>query len=416
VLGALVDKSMVIASPTDRCPFRVLEPLRQYAAGCVADRGERADIARRAAHYYADTAAVHARALETPCEIKAARWFDAARANLRAAFSFAVASNDTDLALRVVAPLAGYTNLHVWAEPWAWCRDALELPRAEGHPLRAAVLVQASRGAWQFGDHDRALAMGTEALELVDGGTVLWANAQMSRATALTFLGRLSEAEAAATAAVEGAAGAADHTTVELAATMLLIGNLAGHPDPAHASELLSRAATCGPSMQALTLHTAAVVQGPVDRPLAIARNQRAVDLARTSGAVLIEGFALNALAVLEADVAPASGARAQVEVMAHYLAVGNHAHLRGLGRAIIVPLVECGAFEAAAVVDGATRDKAAVLPTLIESIEEAIDIARHEVGTRYELAARRGELMTGDKLVDHARQAVSELTGSLST
>jgi hypothetical protein len=168
--------------------------------------------------------------------------------------------------------------------------------------------------------------------------------------------------------------------------------------------------------MQALALHTAAVVQGPADRPLAIARNQRAVDLARTSGAVLIEGMALAALAVLEADVAPASGARAQVEVMAHYLALGNQAHLRGFGRAIIVPLVECGALEAAAVVDGATRGDGTVLPTLIDAIEEAIDVAKHELGLGYELAARRGELMTGDELVDHARRAVSELTGSFST
>jgi hypothetical protein len=174
------------------------------------------------------------------------------------------------------------------------------------------------------------------------------------------------------------------------------------------ASELLSRAATCGPSMRALALHIAAVVTGPVDRPLAIARNQQAVDLARTSGAVLIEGFALNALAVLEAAVAPASGARAQVEVMAHYLALGNHAHLRGLGRAIIVPLVDCGAFEAAGVVDGATRAKAAVLPSLIDAIKEAIDVAKNELGFGYELAARRGEQMTGDELVDYSRRAVS--------
>jgi predicted ATPase/DNA-binding SARP family transcriptional activator len=416
VLGALVDKSMVIASSTDRCPFRLLEPLRQYAVGCLVGRGELAEIAQRAGRYYADAAAVHARALGTSCEIEAARWFDAARANLRAAFSFAVASNDADLALRVVAPLAGYTNLHVWAAPWAWCRDALELPGADGHPLRAAVLVQASRGAWQLGDHDRALALGAEVLTLADAGTVLWAHAQINRASAFTFLGRLSEAEQAAISAVEAAADASDHTKVELTATMLLIRNLAGHPDPALASELLSRAASCGPSMQALALHTAAVVQGPVDRPLAIAWNQRAVDLARTSGAVLIEGMALAGLAAREADVSPASGARGQVEVMAHYLALGNQAHLRGFGRAIIVPLVECGAVEAAAVVDGATRGSATVLPTLIDAIEEAIDIAKHELGRRYELAAHRGELMTGDQLVDHARQAVSELTGSLST
>ena len=82
VIGALVDKSMVLASSTDRCPFRLLEPLRQYAFGCLVAAESSTEIAQRAARYYADAAAVHARALESPCEVEAARWFDAARANL----------------------------------------------------------------------------------------------------------------------------------------------------------------------------------------------------------------------------------------------------------------------------------------------------------------------------------------------
>jgi hypothetical protein len=52
----------------------------------------------------------------------------------------------------------------------------------------------------------------------------------------------------------------------------------------------------------------------------------------------------------------------------------------------------------------------------LIDAIDEAIELAKEELGPGYELAARRGELMTGDELVDHARSAVSELTGALST
>ena len=416
VLGSLVDKSMVMANPTDRCPFRLLEPLRQYAGERLADRGELAEVARLAANHYADAAAVHARALETSCEVEAAQWFDASRANLRAAVALAAGSQDADLALRVVAPLASYADLHVWAEAWAWCGDALELAGADGHPLRAAALVQASRGAWQLGDQARALALGDEALAIAQPGSVLWADAQRCRATALTFLGRLREADEAATAAVDAARDADDHTMVELTATMLLIRNLAGHPDEALAGELLSRAAACGPSMQAVALHTAAVVQGPADRPLAIARNQRAVDLARASGAVLVEGFALGALAGLEAAVAPVSGAAAHVEVMAHYLAVGNHAHLRGFGRAIVVPLVDCDAFEAAAVVDGATRGDAAVLPSLTDAIEQALGRAQNELGPAYEPAARRGEQMTGDELLAYARRAVSELTGPVST
>ncbi|HEX4982973.1 MAG TPA: hypothetical protein VFV63_14800, partial [Ilumatobacteraceae bacterium] len=54
VLGALVDKSMVVADTDSRTPFHLLEPLRQYAADQLAARRETADLARRHAAYYAD--------------------------------------------------------------------------------------------------------------------------------------------------------------------------------------------------------------------------------------------------------------------------------------------------------------------------------------------------------------------------
>ena len=54
----------------------------------------------------------------------------------------------------------------------------------------------------------------------------------------------------------------------------------------------------------------------------------------------------------------------------------------------------------------------AAVLPSLIDAIDQAIDLGRNGLGPGYELAARRGEQMTGDELLEYARHAVSELTG----
>ena len=91
----------------------------------------------------------------------------------------------------------------MWAEPWTWCRVALGLPGADVHPLRAPTLAHASRGAWQLGDHTSALALADEALSLVDRGSTTWCDAQIGRANALPFLGRLDDADAAATAAVE---------------------------------------------------------------------------------------------------------------------------------------------------------------------------------------------------------------------
>jgi len=192
---------------------------------------------------------------------------------------------------------------------------------------------------------------------------------------------------------------------------MLQIRNLAGHPDPALAEKLLLFAEAAGPSIHALALHIAAIIADADDRSLATARNQRAVELARACGAALIEGFALTPLAIEEAAVHPAAGAARFLEIMEHYLRVGNVAHLRGFGRGIILPLVGCGAYEAAAVVDGATRTGASVLPTLTKPIEDAITGARDELGGKYDVAGLRGEQMADDELVEHVRQVVATLT-----
>ena len=96
---------------------------------------------------------------------------------------------------------------------------------------------------------------------------------------------------------------------------------------------------------------------------------------------------------------------------MALYLNVGNGAHLRGFGRGIIMPLVACGAHEAAAVVDGATQTDTAVLTALADPISEALSQAHNELAASYRTAASRGEQMTDDELVHYLRHIVTDLT-----
>jgi predicted ATPase/class 3 adenylate cyclase len=409
VLSALVDKSMVLADTRKQAPFRLLEPLRQYGAERLAAQGDTADLARRHARYYAGLGGRLADALWGPDELEVAARLGAARANLRAAFAFAVESEDVDLVFGIVAPLGRYTNVHVWAEPWSWCRVALGLPGADAHPLRAPTLIHASLGAWQGGDHTGALALADEALSLVDLGCTTWCEAQIGRANALLFLGRLDEADAAATAAVEFGGDDGDGRALQRVAVMLIIRNLVGRPDPGAARQLLERASTSSPSTQAVALCAAALTVGDDDRATAIRWNEQAAELAAASGAVLIEGFALVARATFEAAVDAANGARSYVAVMAHYLRVGNRAHLQGLGRGIIDPLVACGAHEAAATVDGATR-RQAVLAPIATQLEEAIAQARAALGTSYDAAATCGEKLTDDQLVHYLQLVVSDL------
>ncbi len=111
-------------------------------------------------------------------------------------------------------------------------------------------------------------------------------------------------------------------------------------------------------SLQGSELHTAGVIVGHTDRALGIEYQRRAVDLAAATGAKLVQGFALMVFAAVEGDIDPLRGARSQVEVMKHYLGIGNRAHLRSFARALLRPLVLLSLDEAAAVVDGATSDQ----------------------------------------------------------
>ena len=156
----------------------------------------------------------------------------------------------------------------------------------------------------------------------------------------------------------------------------------------------------------------AALVLQDDDRAAAIEWNQHAAELAAATGAVLIEGFVLITRATLEAAVDAASSARSYVAVMAHFLRVGNRAHVRVHGRGLIGPLVNCGAYEAAATVDGATRRYAVVAFDAITApgLEEGIAQARAELGPSYDAAATQGEKLTDDDLLHYLQAVAADL------
>ena len=410
VVSALVDKSMVVANLADSAPFRLLEPLRQYGAERLAAQGDTADLARRHARYYAALGGRLADALFGPDELEVAARLGAARDNLRAAFAFAVASEDADLALSIVAPLFRYTTFYIWAEPWSWCRVALGLPGADVHPLRALALTHASRGAWHVGDHTGALDLADQALSLADPGSTTWCEAQLARAIALSHLGRLDDADAAVTAAVDLGADDIDGRVLQRLAAMMFFRYMAGRPEPEATRQLLERASTSSPTTYAMALWVAALILRDDDRAAAIEWNQHAVELAAASGAVMIQGHALVARAHFEASVDAATAATSYVAAMAHFLRVGDRVHVRDGGRAVIGPLVACGAHQAAATVDGATRREATLAWDAITHLDDAIAQARAELGPSYDTAATRGANLTDDELVHYLQRVVADL------
>jgi hypothetical protein len=86
---------------------------------------------------------------------------------------------------------------------------------------------------------------------------------------------------------------------------------------------------------------------------------------------------------------------------------LGNRNHLRSFGRSLIRVLVELGADEAAAVLDGATSDQ----PEFTEMVTgdpTDIEKARARLGPVDEIAFARGAAMTDDELVEYLDADVS--------
>ena len=232
VLASLVDQSMVVADGADPARFRMLEPLRQYAAERLSLTGRAEIVARRGhAHYYARLATRLDDQLGGRDEMIAARRIDAARDNLRAAFRTAAGDCDVANALAISVALARYAGIRIWSEPWSWCEEALTLPGATDHPLRAGALVGASDGAWQLGDHTRSMELADVAIALAEPGSSTWRNAHLKKASVLVWLGRVEDAIVSATAAA-GEQSEVSYDAVFNLGVLGLILNYAGRPDP----------------------------------------------------------------------------------------------------------------------------------------------------------------------------------------
>ncbi|MBA3905802.1 MAG: hypothetical protein H0X35_03835 [Pseudonocardiales bacterium] len=166
LVAALVDKSMVGAVGRDGATrYRVLETLRAHGRERLAEGDP---IGRRHAEYFVGLAGAAARGVQGVDERK---WVERTLPdadNLRAAFAFALAERDADLALRLVAALPEVLQFRRGYEDAEWAEQALELVD-RSHPLFGAGGGAAARGAWCVGDFSKGLRLAARADGLVLG-------------------------------------------------------------------------------------------------------------------------------------------------------------------------------------------------------------------------------------------------------
>jgi len=159
----MVAKS-IVAFDAGTARYRLLEPVRQYLAGRLADAGESDETRRLHANWVADLADHYSTMLFDDQRSIAQRLREEA-ANIDLALRWAL-DHDPDLAVRVVGALGMYWSLHNQAAGWRWCPQVVAVagdspPRVRARALLGAGLVASMEREWTLSLAwlDQALAL-----------------------------------------------------------------------------------------------------------------------------------------------------------------------------------------------------------------------------------------------------------------
>ena len=168
-LTSLIDKSLVIDASEDgetAGRYRLLEPIRQYARGKLIAAGEEDGARGRHAEFFAELVERVGNAMFGADMVASLRCLEAEIDNLRAASDWAVDQSETDLALRMMAPLVVFWPMGRLTEGLRRLVATLGLPGGAAD-LRAMVLLAAGYAAAYLGMIEPVGAYVTEALDLV---------------------------------------------------------------------------------------------------------------------------------------------------------------------------------------------------------------------------------------------------------
>ncbi|MGY1747077.1 ATP-binding protein [Blastococcus sp. SYSU D00695] len=304
VLGGLVEQSLVVAGDGR---FRLLEPVRQYAAGKLAEAGEAGPVADRAAGFHQALAAEAAAGLRGPDQRGSLDRLDAEHDNLGATFARLLAAGEPGAAARLA--------LHVWmywalrgygVEGLGWVR---RIPAEGLDPAGRAAHATALAGLrYTTGDLAGIVpaAEAAAAAASLAGDASLRAEALMLRASAALFLDGPDAAAPHVRAARDAArlAGnrfAAAHAAQVEARRRLRAGDVAGAE--AAVAEATELAHDLGPFTVATVLNARAnVARARGQDDLAVDLLVQVVDLATAVGTTWNLAYALPELGALAAE------------------------------------------------------------------------------------------------------------------
>ena len=167
-LSGLVDKSLVIsledAHRADR--YRLLEPLRQYAAERLTQAHESDDIRRRHARYFLDLGEKAFKGLRGPRQAAWMKRVSDELDNFRACFTWAL-DYDPRAALQLAVSLDRHWIRNTPAEGREWLKKALKRSSARDE-LLAHALYDAAFWAWYRGDAEECRELAAECLAVAE--------------------------------------------------------------------------------------------------------------------------------------------------------------------------------------------------------------------------------------------------------
>ncbi|WP_234834677.1 BTAD domain-containing putative transcriptional regulator [Mycolicibacterium stellerae] len=169
VVTGLLDKSMVkMRTGPAGSRYFLLETLRAYGRDRLRESGIADELASRHAGYYTDLAERAAIGMHGQEEGAWVQRMLPDYDNLRVAFEHVIADGDVGTALRLVSSLSEFVHLRIGYEASGWAERTVE--RAEpDHPLYAATVGFAARGAWNKGQFERARRLARSAHGRVPG-------------------------------------------------------------------------------------------------------------------------------------------------------------------------------------------------------------------------------------------------------
>ncbi|OBA92426.1 transcriptional regulator [Mycobacteriaceae bacterium 1482268.1] len=330
LLTGLLDKSMVkMRVGIGRSRYFVLETLRAFGRDRLRENGILDDCVTRHATYFTELAEQTAAGLHGPAE---GAWVDRMLPdydNLRVAFEHLIAQRDIDTALRLVTSLSEFVHLRIGYESSGWAERVVDLADRD-HPLYAATVGFAARGAWNKGEFDRARSLA----KLADGRVPGRGNGRIAYPGDVLADLALYEGDAAAALAYYAAEmmrARAEDDPIRLVWTLFYVAIChaalrAPEDGMAAAEEAVAVSdSTANPTARSMARYALGLVLKKSEPDRALALFDEAADLAAS-----VQNFWWHGIALMEAASTravhgeTATAAQALIEVIDHWDRVGD--------------------------------------------------------------------------------------------